>query len=90
MTKDITEKGKFQSTLLASRVLWNPWYKTMIIVADYELEYKEELGVFGKALVRPPDLPLLRRSAPLSGLPQKDPSAWRWKKGTHPNPPAFL
>ncbi len=43
MSKDITEKGKFQSTLPASRVLWNLWYKTMIIVADYELEYKEEL-----------------------------------------------
>ncbi len=29
MSSNITEKGKFQSTLPESRVLWNPWFITI-------------------------------------------------------------
>ena len=32
--------------LLASRVLWDPIKKSMIIISDYTLTYKEESGVF--------------------------------------------
>ena len=59
MSLNITEKGKSQSTLPESRVLWNPWFITMIIVSEYKLIYKENQDIFSKNRVRPPSVPML-------------------------------
>jgi hypothetical protein len=46
---DKKERG-FQrfSSLAGQTYLWNPWFKTVVIVSDYELEYNEKKQIFSK------------------------------------------